>query len=123
MKRLPCLFIASLLFITSCQKIKHNEELIFDKNSKQIVFFSNEKDYKQEASYYDAIIELKRDFPAEIKNMKIITAENAKKYYDVFDVQSCPAILLIYKDKVLVNINGNTSTEKIIKPLAEALKN
>lgn len=123
MKGLPYFFIASLLFITSCCNIKTNNELILDKNSKQIIFFSNEKDYKEEASYYDAIIELKKDFPDEIKNMKIISSENAKKYYEVFNVESSPALLLIYNDKVLVNIMGDTTTDQIIKPLEEALKN
>lgn len=123
MKVYPLLFIASLLFISSCSNFKPKDELNLDKNSKQIIFFSNEKDYEQEAPYYDAIIELKKDFPDEIKNMKILTSDSAKKYYDTFEVQSSPAILLLYQDKVVVKIKGDTSAEQIIKPLADALKN
>lgn len=123
MKVYPLLFIASLLFISSCSNFKPKDELNLDRNSKQIIFFSNEKDYEQEAPYYDAIIELKKDFPNEIKNMKIITSNSAKKYYDTFDIQSSPAILLLYQDKVVVKIKGDTPAEQIIKPLADALKN
>lgn len=122
MKVFSLLFMASLLFITSCGNYKPKDELILDKNSKQIIFFSNEKDYKEEASYYDAIIELKKEFPNEIKNMKILTLDNAKKYYETFDIEGSPAILLIYNEKVIVKIKGDTSAEQIIKPLSDGLR-
>ncbi|MEH7125514.1 small peptidoglycan-associated lipoprotein [Bacillus sp. JJ1773] len=110
------------MFITSCNHFKPQDELIFDNNRKQIIFFSNEKDYEEEASYYDAIIELKKEFPDEIKNMKIISSDKAKRYYEAFDVQSSPTILIIHQEKVIVKIKGDTSTEQIIKPLSDALK-
>ncbi|MEH7346895.1 small peptidoglycan-associated lipoprotein [Bacillus sp. JJ1532] len=122
MKVFLLFFIASFLFITSCNHFKPQDELIFDNNRKQIIFFSNEKDYEEEASYYDAIIELKKEFPDEIKNMKIISSDKAKRYYEAFDVQSSPTILIIHQEKVIVKIKGDTSTEQIIKPLSDALK-
>ncbi|WNS77014.1 small peptidoglycan-associated lipoprotein [Bacillus sp. DTU_2020_1000418_1_SI_GHA_SEK_038] len=122
MKVFSLFFIASFLFITSCNHFKPHDELIFDKNSKQILFFSNEKDYEEEASYYDAIIELKKEFPEEIKNMKIISSDKAKRYYETFDVQSSPTILIIHQEKVIVKIKGDTSAEQIIKPISNALK-
>ncbi|MBU8877656.1 small peptidoglycan-associated lipoprotein [Bacillus sp. FJAT-29790] len=124
MKGLPLLFIASLLFVTSsCVNTETKEELIFDQNTKQIIFFTDGKDYEQEVSYYDAIIELKKDFPNEIKNMKIITASNAQKYYNTFEIQNCPAILLIYQEKILVKIKGEATKSQIVQPFSHALGN
>jgi hypothetical protein len=122
MKGLPLLIIVSLLFVTSsCNHKEAKKELMIDDSVKQIIFFSNHKQYEQEASYYDAIIELKRSFPEEIKNMKIITASESKNYYNNFEVKNCPAILLVYQDEVLVEIKGIVPKEQIVKPLANAL--
>lgn len=123
MKGLPLLLIASLLFMTSsCNQLETKGDLLFEKNIKQIIFFSDDKEYEREASYYDAIIELKKEFPNEIKSMKTINAVNAKKYYDTFDIQSCPAIILIYNEKVLVKVKGEATKEQIIQPITNALK-
>ncbi|CAM3802294.1 small peptidoglycan-associated lipoprotein [Cytobacillus oceanisediminis] len=122
MKGLPLLIIVSLLFVTSsCNHKEAKKELMIDDSVKQIIFFSNHKQYEQEVSYYDAIIELKRSFPEEIKNMKIITASESKNYYNNFEIENCPAILLVYQDEVLVEIKGNVPKEQIVKPLAHAL--
>ncbi|WP_419392516.1 small peptidoglycan-associated lipoprotein [Cytobacillus praedii] len=124
MKGLPLLFIASLLFITSsCTHVDLKEDLKIDQNTKQLIFFTDDQAYEQEVSYYDAIIELKKEFPIDIKNMKIITAANAKKYYDQFDIDRCPAILLVYKGKNVVAIKGETTKDQILEPLYTALKN
>ncbi|MBT2708064.1 hypothetical protein J7I91_09045 [Pseudomonas sp. ISL-84] len=122
MKGLPLLIIVSLLFVTSsCNHKEAKKELIIDNSVKQIIFFSNHKQYEQEVSYYDAIIELKRSFPEEIKKMKIITASESKNYYNNYEVENCPAILLVYQDEVLVEIKGNVPKEQIVKPMAHAL--
>lgn len=124
MKGLPFLFIASLLFIaSSCNHVDSKEDLNIDQNIKQLIFFTDDQAYEQEVTYYDAIIELKKEFPINIKNMKIITAANAKKYYDQFDIDGCPAILLVYNDKILVKVKGKATKEQIVKPLYSALQN
>ncbi|MFE8695348.1 small peptidoglycan-associated lipoprotein [Cytobacillus sp. FJAT-53684] len=123
MKGFPILMIASLFFIiSSCHHIESKEELNIDQTIKQIIFFTNNQAYEQEAAYYDAIIELKKEFPTEIKNMKIITAANAKKYYGTFKINNCPAILINYKDKIIVKVEGEASTEQIVAPFYTALK-
>ena len=54
--------------MVSCDNHKQLiSSLAFDQNTKQLIFFSDEEEYEQEVSYYDAIIELKRDYPEEIK--------------------------------------------------------
>jgi hypothetical protein len=124
MKGLPLLLLASLLFITSsCKHVETKEDLDIDQNIKQLIFFTDDQAYEQEVTYYDAIIELKKEFPSDIKNMKVISAAHVKKYYDSFQIDSCPAILLVYKDKVLVRVKGAVPKDQIVNPLTDALKN
>lgn len=124
MKGLPLLFITSLLFVTaSCKSNDANKDLNIDNSIKQVIFFSDETEYQYEASYYDAIIDLKKEFPEEIKNMMILSPTKAKQYYDTFQVKECPAIIVIYNNQVVVKVDGDTSKEKIIKPIAKVLSN
>ena len=69
MKGKPFLIMAfALFFMVSCDNQKQIiSSLTIDQNTKQLIFFSDAEEYEQEVSYYDAIIELKRDYPEEIK--------------------------------------------------------
>ncbi|KAF0824320.1 small peptidoglycan-associated lipoprotein [Cytobacillus firmus] len=121
MKGLPFLLITALLLVTSsCNHKEVKEELKIDDSVKQLIFFTDNKQYEQEISYYDAIIELKRSYPELIKDMKVITAAEAS-HLSNYKVENCPAILLVYQDKVLVEIKGTVSKDKIINPLAKAM--
>lgn len=119
MKGLP-LLLASLLVITSCSN-SNDDKIQLPHNVKQIIFFSNDQDYSEEAAYYDALIELKKEFPAEIRNMLVISPTNAKPYFQSFHINACPALLVIYNDKVMIRISGKVSKEQIIQPISEIL--
>ncbi|PAE25108.1 MULTISPECIES: small peptidoglycan-associated lipoprotein [Bacillaceae] len=121
MKGLPLLLITALLLVTSsCNHKEVKEELKIDDSVKQLIFFTDNKQYEQEISYYDAIIELKRSYPELIKDMKVITEVEAS-HLSNYEVENCPAMLLVYQDKVLVEIKGTVSKDKIIYPLAKAM--
>lgn len=123
MKGLSFIFIASFLFLTaSCNNTNQTNELGLNKNIKQVIFFSDEKDYQHEASYYDAIIDLKKSHPDAIDNMLVISAANAKNYYDFFEVETCPAIFVVYGDQIIVKVNGAVTKDQIIKPLSAVLE-
>ncbi|WP_316568371.1 small peptidoglycan-associated lipoprotein [Neobacillus sp. YIM B06451] len=110
----------SLIITASCSKAEQ-VALSVDRNTKQIIFFSDEKEYSREAAYYDALIELKKDFPEEMENLLVLSSKEEKKYYDEFDVKSGPALIVLYKEKVMVRIDGLTTKEKIILPVSKAL--
>ncbi|MCM3708872.1 MULTISPECIES: small peptidoglycan-associated lipoprotein [Cytobacillus] len=124
MKGLPLLLITALLLVllvtSSCNHQEVKEELKIDHSVKQLIFFTDNKKYKQEISYYDAIIELKRSYPELIKDMKVITAAEAS-HISNYEVENYPAMLLVYQDKVLVEIKGTVSKDKIIYPLDKAM--
>jgi hypothetical protein len=122
MKGFSFILIASFMMITSsCSTNQSYEEIDFDENVKQIVFFSDDSNYSREAPYYDAIVELKQKFPKEFENMMVLTEDNASKYFNLFKVDQCPAILIFYQDEILVTINGEVTKEQIIQPLSNAL--
>jgi hypothetical protein len=122
MKSLSFVFVATFLFLTaSCNPVNDSEKLKLDGDIKQVVFFSDDENYKQEASYYDAILELKKDYPAAFDNIVVIPAANANKYYDLFKVKQFPAILIIEQDQILATVNGKVSKEQIIEPLSAVL--
>lgn len=121
MKGLPLILVTALLFVTSsCNHKEVKEELRIDDSVKQLIFFTDKKQYEQEISYYDAIIELKRSYPELIKDMKVITAAEAGNLSN-YTVENCPAMLLVYQDEVLVEIEGTVSKDMIIYPLTKAL--
>lgn len=122
MKGISFILVASFLFLTSsCNTSNHADELALDKNIKQVIFFSSEDDYEQEASYYDAIIELKEQYPKAIDNMMIIPASNAKKYDDFLHVEHCPAIFVVYGNQIIAKVNGKVTKDEIIEPLSKVL--
>ncbi|MDF2902995.1 MAG: Pal-related lipoprotein [Bacillus sp. (in: firmicutes)] len=123
MKGLPLLLLASLLVMTGSCSNSNEKELKIKHDVKQIVFFSNEADYTGEAPYYDALIELKKSFPTEVKKMLVFSPTKAKQYFKTYHIDSCPALLVIYNRKVIVKINGDATKEDIIDPIAEVLSN
>ncbi|GAM14628.1 MULTISPECIES: hypothetical protein [Bacillaceae] len=124
MKSLSFVFVATFLFLTaSCNPVNDSDQLELNKDIKQVVFFSDDENYKQEASYYDAIIELKKEYPAEFDKIVVISAANANRYYDLFKVKQFPAILVVHQDQVLANVNGNVTKDQIIEPLSAVLNN
>ncbi|RSD28301.1 small peptidoglycan-associated lipoprotein [Mesobacillus subterraneus] len=94
---------------------------MLNEDIKQVIFFSDEDDYNHEASYYDAIIELKKQYPNEFKNMVVIPTSNAKKYYGLLEVEEFPAILILQRDQVLASVNGTVTKDQIIEPLSAVL--
>ena len=123
MKGKPFLIMASALFLmVSCDNQKQIiSSLTIDQNTKQLIFFSNAEEYEQEVTYYDAIIELKKDYPEEIKNMKILTSSDSKKYFKTFQIDRCPALIIFYKNEEILKIEGKAATEEIVAPVSNAL--
>lgn len=122
MKGLAAVYMFSLLFFTaSCNNHHSIDSLSIKDNVKQIIFFSDETNVQQEAAYYDAIIELRRDFPKEVENMMVFSKDEGKKYFDSLRIKSSPAIIIIYNDEIVANINGLASKDQIMQPISQAL--
>jgi hypothetical protein len=122
MKALAVVFMFSLLFFTaSCNNHHSIDSLSLKDNVKQIIFFSDETNVQQEVAYYDAIIELRRDFPNEVENMMVFSKDEGKKYIDSLQIQNSPAIIVIYNNEIVANINGVASKDQIMQPILKVL--
>ena len=121
MRALFFVIAASLLLLASCTSKEEPEELNFDQDVSQIIFFSDDKDYTHEAAYYDAIIELKNDFPEEVDNMMVLAGEEADIYHKRFNVETNPAIIVFFQEQVVAKVDGIATKEQIVKPLSKAL--
>ncbi|MBY0097725.1 small peptidoglycan-associated lipoprotein [Mesobacillus maritimus] len=122
MKGLSMILTATfLIFTSSCSSTNKYEELGLEYDVKQIIFFSDDANYNYEAPYYDAIIELKREFPEEFKDMMVLSGNKASKYDSLLKVEKQPALVIFYQDKVAVKIHGFVSKDEIIKPITDFL--
>ncbi|MDQ0155852.1 small peptidoglycan-associated lipoprotein [Robertmurraya andreesenii] len=124
MRVLPVIMII-LSLVTACQ---HSEDanLQFERNIKQVVFLSNESktaDLQIEAPYYDAIIELRQQFPEEFRNMKTMSPNKAGEHLSVLKGTDCPALIVVYNEKIVAKVDGENTKEDIIQPITAALSN
>jgi hypothetical protein len=114
-------FIISIILLTSCDnKLFSSDEVDEDYiEDIQLLFYSDVANIDREAVYYDALLDIKKEFPEEFENMKVISEKNDNKKYEV-DIY--PSLLVIEKEEVVVQIEGAVLTKKeIIEPIVHAL--
>lgn len=122
MKRTLFLFIVSLLLvITSCQKNAPTHFEIVDNDKKIILFFSDDEKLVNEVPYYDAFLELKTDYPDEINNLKVFTRPQDNNHYSTFDISTCPTVIVLYDDEIILHLHGEMKKNEIVEPLLEVL--
>ncbi|MCA1029899.1 hypothetical protein LCL95_02485 [Bacillus timonensis] len=107
--------------LSSCQaEKKANYQILLNSSAqdKQILFFSDERNLKEEVNYYDALIELKEMFPKEVANMRVISQ---KETIAGLNITTYPTLIVIHDNQILKRIQGYLSKEEIIAPIEEAL--
>jgi hypothetical protein len=121
MKRLPLILLISFAFIVSCQKNESSSvNLQLEQDKKQLLFFSDEKNIQNEGAYYDALLEIKKNYPHIVSNMTVISSTENREL-GKFKVDTFPAIIVVYNDQVIFKIKGNINKHKIINPLVKVL--
>lgn len=113
--------IAFLLLSTSCATAKQNKipsEVQTD--GRQILFFTNQEVMDNEAVYYDALLDLRKQFPEEFKNM--IVYQEGHSVVKKFDINTFPAIVVIDDHNVVFHIEGSVAKkEDIVQPMEKLL--
>lgn len=115
------IFIIPVVVLSSCNNILFSEgpsDFTINRD-KQIVFFSDDKNIDREAIYYDALLDIKEEFPEEFKNMRVISENKDNHRYEV---DTYPTLLVVSKEEILVQIEGRVlSKEEILEPVSNAL--
>ncbi|MDF0725351.1 thioredoxin domain-containing protein [Cytobacillus sp. S13-E01] len=113
----------SVLLLSSCQMVNPSPSTILTNSTeKQLMFFSDENNLQKEGNYYDALLEIKKKYPNQVTQMKVIPSSEKVRYAN-FEVSTYPTLLVIKENVVITQIEGELSKEEIIKPLEIALSN
>ncbi|WP_223700389.1 hypothetical protein [Sutcliffiella deserti] len=116
-------FFLSLSFfiLSSCQENETITHIQFPDDSKTLVFFTDESNLQEESTYYDAIIDLKRNFPDEVANLKVAQFNNEKTLYRQFNIKNTPSLLVVSNNKVVTQVDGTLQKDEIIGSIEQAL--
>jgi hypothetical protein len=118
---LIALIIPIIIILTSCENILFSQGATDEDitQDKQLLFFSDVDNIDREAVYYDALLDIRKEFPEEFENMKVISEQSDNREYDV-DIY--PSLIVIEKEKIVVQIEGAVLTkEEIMRAVADAL--
>ncbi|OXS63410.1 hypothetical protein B0G93_103239 [Bacillus sp. V-88] len=116
---------STMLILTSCDDISSNKVVLAQDQfiEKQVIFFTDERNVSKEIPYYDAIIELKKQYPDHFKKLKVVSL-NTKTTNDIADPPpASPAIVVVEDNQIICKVEGHHSKENIIKPVSRAIQN
>jgi hypothetical protein len=114
------LMLANIIFLSSCSL--QNDRTAAGLNIERgILFYSDENNIQDEDSYYEALIELKRTYPNQFKDYKII-AKN-EEYDSTFNSlnNTYPALVVIENNKIICKVAGKAEKGDILEPVSKAL--
>lgn len=79
-----------------------------------LLLVSDEEYLEQEEHYYDAMIDLKKKYPDEMRNIKIVSASSNFRLVKDFDIEQYPSLLILKEKKLQTRIEG-PQTKRAIK--------
>ncbi|OMI24547.1 hypothetical protein BTA31_22065, partial [Bacillus haynesii] len=111
------LFLTSGCSLSHIMPDQHHQSV--NQRHLKLIFFSDDEHMEQEVAYYDALLDLKKEFPEQVSNMEISHDKGQWKK----EVKIFPSLLLVNDKKVLVKIEGKIKDkDKIVKLLHKELK-
>ncbi|OLO40727.1 hypothetical protein BTR23_04435 [Alkalihalophilus pseudofirmus] len=116
------LLLTTFLFTSGCwSSAATTNPLATDNTEYMTVLFSNEESLLEEASFYDALLEMQRLFPDKHFPFQIVYASerNVIRY---FNVNTYPTLMVLSGDDIHLVIEGKHSKEDIIDMLTSTLE-
>jgi hypothetical protein len=114
------LMLGNIAFLSSCSF--QNDRTAAGLNiEKGIIFYSDENNIQEEDSYYEALIELKRSYPDQFENYKVIAKNEEYDSTFISLNDTYPALLVIEDNKVVCKVLGKAKKEEILEPVSNAL--
>lgn len=118
-KRIVPFFIFLLLLVVSCGKSNASTINIISFQPKEydVVFYTHSTNNKLENIYYDAIIEIKANYPNEFSPVET----KKKEFSEVKEPidPASPTLLIAKNGKTVERISGQVSKQEIMKKLEQ----
>ncbi|WP_408010825.1 hypothetical protein ACJROX_11095 [Pseudalkalibacillus sp. A8] len=116
--------ISILAFLSSCQFEPEYGYLPVDLESEELntLIFSSRSNQEEEKSYYDALLQLQKDYPQKLNSIQIIKKKNeqAVNYYNVY---TFPTVIVLDGEDEIVRLEGKKQVDDIKKKLDEVYSN
>jgi hypothetical protein len=113
---------STALLLTSCNDLAADKVVLAEDRfiERQIIFFSDERNISKEVAYYDAIIELKNEYPEDLKHLEVIDFNSDKSNTKVQST-AYPAIVVVDNNQVVTKITGKAHKNQIVKSVSHAI--
>lgn len=118
--KLSAVFMIAVVLLTNCGSTKP-QGVTIQSIEKQVLLFSNGGNTRAEELYYDALLDLRTEFPGELKNVQIIHQSSVLINNDLIELHSYPALLLVENNEVVAKIEGAVSKRQITEQLKQTL--
>lgn len=88
-----------------------------------IVLFSDEKSINKEANYYDALLEIQKNYPDESFPFQFVYSNN-KEAVKYFNITTFPTLLILNPDEtVLLRLENSYLKDEIIEKILSVRTN
>jgi hypothetical protein len=117
------LLATSLLFLSSCQFGKSaNEPKLNSLLEADALYISNEKDLMLENEYYNALIEVKKLYPEDLKDVILLSNKDIENIEKELRVSIYPTLLLIERNEIIAKIEGENEKATIISQISDYIE-
>ncbi|WP_066176411.1 hypothetical protein [Bacillus marinisedimentorum] len=122
-KYIPFILLLFIFTLSSCQlenSVQGDEGAAG--SGYHLLLVSDEEYMDHEGEYFDALLELKQDFPEKLKNVSVVSSEqDLNKYAEGLEINHYPCLVVVKEQEVLTMIEGKQSEDFIIDNLVRTL--
>lgn len=124
MRKTPFLIVSALLFfvVPSCSKneVLSDHPYLLKKNENITILFSDDHSIHHEGNYYDALLDVKRNYPEKIRSFNIIHSSE-RDLVRFYEITQYPTLLVVHNQDVAVRIEGFLQKQEISELLEQAI--
>ncbi len=122
-KFIPFFLLLFIFTLSSCQlgnNVQGDEKSAV--SGYQLLLISDEKYTDHEGEYFDALLELKQDFPEKLNNVSVVSSsQDLDNYVEGLEVKHYPCLVVVKEQQVQTVIEGKQSEDFIIDNLVQTL--
>ncbi|WP_100398944.1 hypothetical protein [Bacillus sp. FJAT-44742] len=104
------LFLAVLCLLSGCSVNNSPAEELSPQSN--ILLFSDDENIKEENNYYNALLEVRANFPEKSDSIEVISS-NQEKLLNHFNVQELPQLIIIKDENNYKRLTGDHPKENI----------